>query len=61
MQYLAPALLATLPSVCEKRYAVMVLSPDSLADWNEDAGQLLLALVDPIARVLDNVTSEGDC
>ena len=61
MQYLAPALMATLPSVREQRYAVMVLSPDSLADWNEDAGQLLLALVDPIARVLDNVTSEGDC
>ena len=59
MQYLAPALVAALPSVHEQRYAVMVLSPDSLADWNEDAGQLLLALVDPVARVLDNVTNEG--
>ncbi len=58
MQYLAPALLATLPSVCEKRYAVMVLSPDALADWSEDDSQLLLALADPVARVLDNVTSE---
>ena len=58
MQYLAPALFATLPSVCEKRYAVMVLSPDALADWSEDDSQLLLALADPVARVLDNVTSE---
>ena len=60
MQYMAPALLAPLPSEREQHYAMMVLSPDSLADWSEDDNQLLLALVDPVARALDNVSSEGN-
>ena len=61
MQYIAPALIASLPSdENEQHYAMMVLSPDSLADWSEDDNQLLLALVDPVTRALANVASEGN-
>lgn len=55
LQYLSPALVALIPSDLELNKAIMVLSPDSLSDWSESDQQMLLALLDPIARTLENI------